>query len=99
MRNTKRATKYEFIYAESNLNFKIMWQNQYRYKECKINSVEKHRSQNERYLQLKVHSFLGPESVGNVREKQLKTDLEEDKCRGKKGESRTVKIVQCQDLI
>ena len=36
-------------------------------------------------LQLKVRSFLGPEIVENRGEKQLETDLEEDKGRGKKG--------------
>lgn len=47
--------------------------------------MEKYTSQNESYLQLKVHSFVGPESVGNIREKQLEMDLEMDKSRGKKG--------------
>lgn len=47
--------------------------------------MEKYTSQNESYLQLKVHSFLGSENVGNLREKQLETDLEVDKSRGKKG--------------
>lgn len=57
-------------------------------------------SQNERYLQLKVHSSLGPESVRYIRDKQLKTDLEKKKKKQTwkktkaegKGESRTVEI-------
>lgn len=55
--------------------------------------MEKYTSQNESYLQLKVHTFLGPESVGNIREKQLEKDLEMDKSRGEKGK------VNCKDSL